>query len=315
MFLSPEILTLQILNFVFLLFASIAFYLSFKIYFNWDINSTSKKQYKLEKQSYLTSVIIKYIFIIKLPIFLFFIFTLDKLSDIVTGAMCAAGIVDATTYGSYLIVLKTINLYLFGFWLIMHNKDIKNEKLPYTKQKFGLFLIIFILFIFEMVVEILMFNNFDISQLVSCCGTLYSSNNSSYISQLFQIDNSIIISIFYINFVVMVTFYIIKQKELFALSNIFYLLSSILSLIIFFGTYIYELPTHHCPFCFLQKEYYHVGYLIYILLFIGTFNGIVSGFMKENKRTLNSSLLFNFLYLLLVSAYPIIFYIKNGVWL
>jgi len=315
MFLSPEILTLQILNFVFLFFSSIAFYLSFKIYRNWDINSTSKKQYKLERQCYLTSVIIKYIFIVKLPIFLFFIFTLDKLSDIVTGAMCAAGIVDATIYGSYLLVLKIINLYLFGFWLIMHNKDIKDENLPYTKQKFGLFLIIFVLFIFEIVVEILTFNNFDISQLVSCCGTLYSSNNSSYISTLFQINSSIIISIFYINFLVMVVFYLLKQKELFTLANIFYLLTSIISLIIFFGTYIYELPTHHCPFCFLQKEYYHVGYLIYILLFIGTFNGIVSGFMKDNKRNMNNSLLFNFLYLILVSAYPIIFYIKNGVWL
>jgi len=315
MFLSPEILTLQILNFVFLFFSSIAFYLSLKIYLSWDIHSTSKKQYKLEKQSYLTSVIIKYIFIIKLPIFLFFIFTLDKLSDIVTGAMCAAGIVDAATYGSYLLTLKIINLYLFGFWLIMHNKDINEEKLPYTKQKFGLFLIIFVLFIFEIIVEVLMFNNFDISQLVSCCGTLYSSNNSSYISALFQVDNSIIIGIFYINFLVMIGFYFFKQKELFALSNVFYLLTSIIGLSIFFGTYIYELPTHHCPFCFLQQEYYHIGYLIYILLFIGTFNGIVSGFMKDNKRSMNNSLLFNFLYLLLVSSYPIVFYIKNGVWL
>jgi len=315
MFLSPEILTLQILNFVFLFFSSIAFYLSLKIYLSWDIHSTSKKQYKLEKQSYLTSVIIKYIFIIKLPIFLFFIFTLDKLSDIVTGAMCAAGIVDAATYGSYLLTLKIINLYLFGFWLIMHNKDIKEEKLPYTKQKFGLFLIIFVLFIFEIIVEVLMFNNFDISQLVSCCGTLYSSNNSSYISALFQVDNSIIVGIFYINFLVMIGFYFFKQKELFALSNVFYLLTSIIGLSIFFGTYIYELPTHHCPFCFLQQEYYHIGYLIYILLFIGTFNGIVSGFMKDNKRSMNNSLLFNFLYLLLVSSYPIVFYIKNGVWL
>jgi len=144
---------------------------------------------------------------------------------------------------------------------------------------------------------------------------LYSSNNSSYISTLFQVDNSVIISIFYINFLVMIGFYFFKQKELFTISNVLYLVTSIISLIVFFGTYIYELPTHHCPFCFLQKEYYHIGYLIYILLFIGTFNGIVSGFMKDNKRTMKNSLLYNSLYLLLVSSYPIIFYIKNGVWL
>jgi len=110
MFLTPEILTLQIINLVFIIFSFIAFYLSIKIYFNWNHNSTSKKQYKLERESYLASVIIKYIFIVKIPIFLFFIFTLDKLSDIITGAMCAAGIVDATDYGNYLLIIKILNL-------------------------------------------------------------------------------------------------------------------------------------------------------------------------------------------------------------
>jgi hypothetical protein len=26
--------------------------------------------------------------------------------------------------------------------------------------------------------------------------------------------------------------------------------------------YVYELPTHHCPFCLLQREYRWVGYLL-----------------------------------------------------
>jgi len=160
-----------------------------------------------------------------------------------------------------------------------------------------------------------MFSNINISEIASCCGTLYSNNKSSYISYVFQLDNIIIISIFYINFISIVAFYFMKQKELFALSNIFFLLTSLITLIMFFGTYIYELPTHHCPFCFLQKEYYYIGYIIYILLFIGTFNGMVSGFIKNNKKTMKNSLIFNFLYVLIVSAYPIFFYIRNGVWL
>ena len=110
MLLTPEVLTLLILNIIFAAFAIVAFVLSVKIYLNWDLNSTSKKQYQLEKQSFLSATIIKYIFVIKVPLFLFFIFTLDNVSNVLTGAMCGAGVIDATDYGNYLFVLKIINL-------------------------------------------------------------------------------------------------------------------------------------------------------------------------------------------------------------
>ncbi len=314
MLLSPEVLTIQILNLIFLFFTTIAFFLSLRIFLKWDINSTTKLQYTLEKQSFLTATIIKYILAIKLPLFLFFIFTLDKLSTSITGAMCAAGVVDATTYGTYLFILKIINIYLFSLWLIIHNVDTKNEKLPYTKFKFGFFLIIFFIFILEIVIELLMFNAIDINKMVSCCGTLYSSSTTSYISSIFQIENSIILTLFYSIFSLLCISYFFKLKSLFTLTNFVFLIISIISLITFFGTYIYQLPTHHCPFCFLQKDYYYVGYLIYTLLFTGTFFGIVVSFFEKSKFY-KISLIFNLLYLLVVSAYPIIYYIKNGVWL
>ena len=45
MLLTPEVLTLSILNILFVIFATIAFILSVKIYLNWDISSISEKQY------------------------------------------------------------------------------------------------------------------------------------------------------------------------------------------------------------------------------------------------------------------------------
>ena len=325
MLLMPEVLSILILDIIFLIFGSIAFILSIKIFFKWDINSTSKKQYKLEKQSFLTATIIKYIFALKLPLFLFFIFTLDKISNVLTGAMCAAGVVDATEYGTYLFILKLLNIYLFGFWLVIHYIDIKNEHLSKTRLKFGFFILAFFVFITEIALEITMFTAIDIDKIVSCCGSLYSSSSTSYISNIFLIDTPILLSLFYGNFALIVILYFFKQriaslaKYLFTIANLFFIIVSIISLIAFFGTYIYELPTHHCPFCFLQKDYNYVGYFIYILLFIGTFNGVIIGFIDTSKqnqaRNYTISLLFNLFFVLLVSAYPIIYYIKNGVWL
>ncbi len=313
MLLTPEVLTILILNGIFALFSIVAFVLSMRIFLRWNIDSTSEVQYKLEKESFLASTIIKYIFTIKVPLFLFFIFALDKISNVITGAMCAAGVVDATNSGAYLIILKIINLYLFAHWLKLHNQDMTDKSQPYTKLKFGLFIGLFFLFMVEIVLEFIMFSSIEIDKMVSCCGSIYSSSSTSAISTLFTLDTSLLLSIFYGNYFLIVLFYFLKNRYIFTTLNIIFIPVSLISLILFFGTYIYELPSHHCPFCYLQSDYYYVGYLIYFLLFMGTFYGLVVSFVKETKASYIISLLFNSLYVILLSLYIAVYYIKNGV--
>ncbi|MBW6488726.1 hypothetical protein [Sulfurimonas sp.] len=315
MILTPEVLAILILNIIFTIFAIIAFVLSVKIYLKWDINSTSNAQYQLEKQSVLAATIIKYIFVVKIPLFLFFIFTLDKISNVLTGAMCVAGVVDATEYGTYLIILKIINLYLFASWLKLHAEDMKDKNQPYTKLKFGLFIVTFFLFITEVVLEGFMFANIEIDKMVSCCGSIYSSSANSAISAIFSITTTSLLALFYGNYLLIALFYYLKNRYLFALSNISFVVVAIVALILFFGTYIYELPSHHCPFCFLQADYYYVGYLIYGMLFTGTFYGFVVGFVNGSDINYKISLLINSFYAILVTLFVVIYYMKNGVWL
>jgi len=313
MLLTPEVLTILILNGIFALLGVVAFVLSIRIFLQWNMDSTSELQYKLEKESFLASTIIKYIFSIKVPLFLFFIFALDKISNVITGAMCAAGVVDATQIGMSLIVLKIINLYLFAYWLRLHSQDMMDKNQPYTKLKYGLFIGLFFLFIVETVLETFMFSSIEINKMVSCCGSIYSSSSTSAISSLFTLDTSILLMLFYGNYLLIVLFYFLKKRYVFTILNIIFIPVSLISLILFFGTYIYELPSHHCPFCYLQSDYYYVGYLIYFLLFIGTFYGLVVSFVEESKVSYKVSLLFNSLYVILLTMYVVIYYIKNGV--
>ncbi|MCK4874723.1 MAG: hypothetical protein KAS26_02645 [Sulfurimonas sp.] len=315
MLLTPEVLTLLILNIIFAVFAIIAFVLSVKIYLNWDINSTSQKQYQLEKQSFLSATIIKYIFAIKVPLFLFFIFTLDKVSNVLTGAMCGAGVVDATEYGTYLIVLKIINLYLFAYWLKLNSEDMKEENQPYTRFKFGMFIVLFFFFIIEIVLEGVMFNAIEIDKMVSCCGSIYSSSATSAISNIFALDNRVLLTLFYGNYLLILLFYFLRNRYFFALSNMIFIIVALITLIAFFGGYIYELPSHHCPFCFLQSDYYYIGYLIYTTLFLGTFYGLIVIFIKKSEKSYKISILFTSVYVILLTLITIIYYFKNGVWL
>lgn len=322
---TPEIVSILLLDFIFLSFGSIALFIALKIIFYWDSSRTTTLQYTLEKQSFLAATIIKYILAIKIPIFLFFIFTQDKLSNVIPGAMCAAGVINSTVYGFYLLVLKIAQLYLFASWLVLHSIDSKNDSYKFVKIKFIFYVFIFFILLLESIFEVLMFSSIDASKIVSCCGTLFSAAKTSYFSSIFLLPHSIVIGSFYGSFFLVIISYFLRKKIkigsfLFMKANLLFILTSLVSLIIFFSTYVYELPTHNCPFCLLQKDYYYMGYFIYIFLFLGTFLSIAN-YIKEKtsfakmENLAKFSLIFDTIYVLIVSAYPILFYFKNGTWL
>jgi hypothetical protein len=273
----------------------------------------------LEKRSYLVATIIKYIFFLKIPIFLFFIYVIDDLSNIIIGAMCAAGVVDASSYGIPLLILKVVNLYLFGFWLIIHYGDLRFQNLPFSKIKFGFFIVAALLILIEIGLDFLMFDSIDLSKIAICCGALFSNSSTTYLSLLFAMDTQWYGYLFYLIYLILIFFFFIRNDYLYSLINIIYLLIAITSLIVFFGTYIYELPTHHCPFCILQYHYFYIGYFLYGFLFFGTFFGMglmavdLVGGNKEFYYKI--SIIFNSIYMLILSYYLFGYYIKNGVWL
>ena len=59
---------------------------------------------------------------------------------------------------------------------------------------------------------------------------------------------------------------------------------SCISFISFISLYFYELPTHHCPFCVLQREYGYIGYLLYATLLTGVVSGLGVGALMPFRR-------------------------------
>ncbi|PIE02315.1 MAG: hypothetical protein CSA81_08065 [Acidobacteria bacterium] len=317
---TPDVIAILLLDVLFVFFGFLCFFLSVGIVKNWNLESTSTGQYRLEKQSYLVATMIKFLFALKLPLIIYFIFTLDLVANVIPGAMCAAGVVNATPYGVYLLVLKIVNLYLFGFWLAIHVYDMKHPDYPYTRRKFALFFLVFVLFQTEIALEFLMFSAIDPHVIVSCCGTLFNAVSQSPIASFTALPDAVILGLFYGSFAVLMVCFFLRRAALFALSNLGFLLIAILSIIGFFSSYIYELPTHNCPFCFFQSDYCYVGYFLYLTLFAGTFFGIGSFVIqyatKESPaKWFVTSVLFNTIYLIAITLYPTVFYLRNGVWL
>jgi len=318
--LTPDVIAILMLDGILFLFALLAFFISAQIVWKWDAEATTPLQYTLQKRAYLVATIIEFIFYLKLPLFLYFIYTLDLLSNILPGAMCAAGVTNATVYGMPLFMVKILDLYLFGLWIVVHRLDMKRPDMPYTKLKFWFFLLIFPFFVTEEILEVLHFEGINPHVIVSCCGTLFSAAKSSAVSVFVTLPLSVTLGAFYGLYALIVLASWRRRTALSAAANLLFVPVAILSLIAFFSTYVYEMPHHHCPFCLLQGDYHYVGYAMYVTLFTGTFFGAAAWVAKrlgggEWRRWLKWSLIGDSLYVALVSYYPIAFYIKNGVWL
>ena len=59
---------------------------------------------------------------------------------------------------------------------------------------------------------------------------------------------------------------------------------AIASIISFISPYFYALPTHHCPFCILQRDNGYIGYPLYISLLGGTLSGMGTGVLLPCGR-------------------------------
>ncbi|MBQ6224600.1 MAG: hypothetical protein IJT33_05585 [Campylobacter sp.] len=315
---QPFVMTLLFCEALVLFFCTIALFYGVKIAFKFDENLLSPKQYKLAQTSYLVSTIVKFALFVKLPLFLFFIWVLDELSSLIPGAMCAVGVIDATEFGAYLLFFKITNLFLLSGWIYLNSQDFKTKTCKFMKLKFRLFIIIFIFIFCEIALEYLHFFGIKTTHIVQCCSEIFKTSHFSV--NAFYHKNSFILGAFYGIFTLFAFSAILRKQSLFSALSAIFVFVSIYALIRFFSPYIYELPTHKCPFCMLEKEYNYVGYAIYILIFLGAMPGVYSFIskllnIKFDDFYFKLSLFANSLLVAILSGFVLVYRFKNGVWL
>lgn len=243
---------------------------------------------------------------------------MNSLSSIVPGAMCAAGIVSGSKYGTFMLGLKIFNLFFLCGWLLINRYDLQSPKSAYMKLKFFLFQPLFFLLVLEFILELTHFSKLSTDSPVACCSVIFSQNDIDSLP-VYQ-ESWFILGLFTLCLVGYFAFGFLKKPLPFGIASITFAFSGIYALIRIFSPYIYQLPTHLCPFCMLQKEYFYIGYVIYILLFFGVLApwwGLILYFIKKPVPPIfyKIGMIANGLLTLILLAYPLTYYIQNGVWL
>lgn len=256
----------------------------------WNLQSGDELQLILERKTYLISTLLSYVFGLQLLSLFLFVFTADSLTPLFVGAMCAAGTLNVNGFGYPTLVLKIFNFLLAGLWLVLNHADNLGYDYPLIKKKYLLLVCVAPVILLETGLEFAYFLTMRPDVITSCCGSLFSSEKAGGLgSELAALPSGPMLWMFYgtlsLAFLAGAYAYLKGQPGYLypALSSVVFFVA-LASVISFISLYIYELPTHHCPFCIIMQDYRYIGYLLYILLFGGAVAGLGVGILMPFKN-------------------------------
>lgn len=255
----------------------------------WDISSGSERQLQLERSTYLISTILGFTLFFQVISLFLYIFTTDYLHNLFVGAMCAAGTLNANHFGYPVLTLKIFTCLFAGVWLVFNHVDSKGYDYPLIKAKYLLLLALVPCVAVETALQFLYFGGLKAQVITSCCGSLFSAAGNSLTSDLAALPRVPMEIALAVTLAAAILFGVLfrltgKGGYLFAVAGTFAFVISVASLISFISLYVYELPTHHCPFCILHSEYTYIGYPLYGALLVAGISSISVGALMPARN-------------------------------
>ncbi len=253
----------------------------------WNIESSSEKQLSLERKTWLISALLNYAFIFQIISVFLFILTAEDIHPLFIGAMCATGSLNANLIGWLVLLLKIFLLFAGGFWVLLNLLDQNTEDTPLVKFKYRALLFITPFVGLDLYLQWRYFQGLQPEVITSCCGSLFSSQGDSVASDLVAMPVAHAVQLFAtsgIMFLLCLGFcYLFKgviwRHLLFVICLLTFFIS-LGSVVSFLSLYIYQMPSHHCPFDMLQGHYDYVGYPLYTGLFTAAVFGMAPGLFQ-----------------------------------
>ncbi len=284
MILHPPIMALVTGSVVVTVLLLIASRDAVRILHHWDLASGSERQLRLERRTYLVSTVVGYACAFQVVSLFLFVYTADDLAPLFVGAMCAAGTLYVNPFGYPALLLQMAAAILAGAWLIVNKADNRSRDYPLIRQKYTFLVALTPVVLGETGIQAAYFANLKANVITSCCGSLFSTAAPGVASELAGLPPLPTTVVFYavVAALLIAGAWFYRRASggyVVAALSVLAFAASLVVLIAVISLYIYELPTHHCPFCILQREYHFIGYPMYGLLFGGAIAGLGLGLL------------------------------------
>jgi hypothetical protein len=287
--LRPAVLALLVASALTALLVLGAAWFALAVLRRWDLGSGGEGQLALERRTYLVSTLLGYAFGFQLVCLFLLVHTADALAGELVGAMCAAGTFNANRWGYPAFGLSVLTFILAGLWLVLNAVDNRAEDYPLVRVKYGFLLLLAPLVAGAAATQGAFLLSLRPDVITSCCGTLFSEGKGTLASGLAALQVAPMRVAFFgsLGATLAAGAWFLKRRRgavaFAALSGVSFAVGAA-SLVSFIGVYVYELPTHRCPFCLLQAEYGWVGYPLYATLLGGAVCGMGAGVLVPARR-------------------------------
>ncbi len=281
MFLDSWSIALLLCGFVVFFLMGYAGRSAVRVLFYWNPESDSSRQIRLENEIWLTSALVEYALAVQVISLVVFVLAADHFSQSIVGAMCATGSLLANDFGIPALIVKIGGVFFYGFWIVLHQLDIRSERYPLVRIKYVYLLLLLPLLIIDLLLVTLYIGGLEPDIITSCCAVVFGEAAGGGANLLTGITHSTGLVLFYGTAAFLIVFgwsAALKWKPwgsiFFSVAWLWFFLLSLVLVTTEFSSYIYAMPYHKCPFCILKPEYNYFGFLIYLTLFAGAFSGM-----------------------------------------
>jgi hypothetical protein len=289
MFLNSWSLVLSLCSILVLILTALAGNTALKVLRFWNPESDSNRQIRLESETWLAATLVGYGLGFQIISLVLFVLAADHYCQVIAGAMCATGALTANVYGIPALLVKTVGIFFYGFWIVLHQLDIRSESYPLVKLKFCYLLILLPMLAGDILLQTLYIAGLEPDIITSCCAVVFSAaSDGRKLLPDFSPDN--LPRLFY-GSAVFLTFtglLLLRRPRkslvwLYAGSWALFFPLALLAVIMVFSAYIYAMPSHNCPFCIFKPEYGYIGFGLFASLLAGAFFGILGAAVDSFK--------------------------------
>jgi len=289
MILHPAILALTTASFLITLMVLFSAVWAIRILLNWNLASGNELQLRLENTTYLISTVISYFLVFQLAALFLFVHTVDNIHNLFVGAMCAVGSLSVNKFGYPTLILKMFTFILSGLWLTINHADSKGYDYPLIRIKYRLLLIMTPLLLLEGALQTTYFLKLRPDIITSCCGSIFSPAGRNLATEIANAPPLPMLAVYAVSTLLTCAIgawflYRGTGGTVFAYMSLAHFAISLSAVISVISLYIYAMPSHHCPFCILQREYHYVGYPIYLSILTAVTSGTGAGWLSRCRR-------------------------------
>lgn len=248
----------------------------------WDLGSGAESQIALERMTYLVSTLVAFVLALQAASLVLFAFNADRMAPLFVGAMCAVGTLNASVWGFPALWAKMVLFFAAFVWLVLDAVDNRTRRYDLIRVKYAALLLLAPFVVVEAALQALYFLDLKADTITSCCGQVFGEGKPDLGGDLAALDPRLALALLAAALVAGVGLAVAAPRHraaacglgLAAVAVFGLALAAIVAVV---APYVYELPHHHCPFCILKREYGHVGFLLYLPLFVATGAGLATG--------------------------------------